>query len=105
MESAVFALLPNLLERIKQLNAKRENGNFVKFKQRATTNEFQAIAITPGCNRAMFLHQRPFIALYKTLTTGRSPMTLLAAIAMDANNLLVLLSFALVSAESTLWWE
>ena len=99
-EEDAFPLFPALLARIEELNKKQDMPHHVAYKQNSNTNAFKAFAVAPGPNRRAFSCLRNFVALDGAHMRGRYPMTLLVATALNGNNNIVLLAFALVPIEN-----
>ena len=99
-----FALFPHLIERIEALQEMQRYPHESELVLDEEINEFQSFAMAYAPHIRAHKHLRPFVGLDGCHTRSRFRMMLLIATGIDANDQVVLLSWALVPTESTEHW-
>jgi hypothetical protein len=101
-EGASFNLIPAWLSRLE--DSDNTAGHYIKMETTAA-NRFEALFIMIGSIRTTFQSLRPFYALDGTHTRSRYNLTLLIAVAIDAEDHILPVAFALVPIENEKWWK
>jgi hypothetical protein len=99
-EQESYLMFPGYVERFQ----KAHKDNYAAIKINPDTHQFQAAFFAPAPTRQAYTNMRPLYFVDGTHISSIFNLLLLLFMGIDANGYGVLLAWALVLIENTVWW-